>query len=137
MPPLVLRPTQRRLTSVLALFAVLSFALLPAEHVHARTADGHHAIQVHRHFEPHHPPGTGGMAIDGDDDHDVQWLTNSCTGRVSEARVHPGRLAVEHGLAVSQPELTLDGMVQTLFVSVPDPPWTISTGPRAPPAVHL
>ena len=82
-------------------------------------------------------PGRGGWLIDGDDDHDVQWLTNSCTGRVSEARVHPGRLAVEHGLAVSQPELTLDGMVQTLFVSVPDPPWTFLTGPRAPPAVRL
>lgn len=135
--PLVLRPKQRRLTSVLALVAVLAFAFLPAEHVHAQTHDGHHSKVVHRHFESHHPAGTRGTAEHADDDRDVQWLTTSFTSRESAGRVYLDQHVVADGLPISRTEPTLDGKVQALFVSVPDPPWATSSGLRAPPACRL
>lgn len=135
---MVVRPSRQRPTALLAVFAVLAFGVLPAEHVHlARAHDDHHPDVVHRHFEPHHRPATQTAVDDADDDHDVQWLTTSFTNPETARHVRPDSHFVEHDLSISLPELTSRATVQALFVSVHDPPWATPSGLRAPPASRL
>lgn len=134
---MVLRPSRQQPTAVLAVLAVLAFGVLPAEHVHpARAHDGHHSDVVHRHFEPHHPQGTQ-SAIDDADDDDVEWLTTSFTSPKTDGHVCPDSHFVELDLSTTRPELTSRATVQTLFVSVHDPPWATPSGLRGPPASRL
>ena len=136
--PEVLGRARQRLTSVLAAFAVLAFAVLPPEHIHvARIHDGHHSDVLHRHFEPHHRAATHAAVNHADEERNVQWLTASFTHPNAARQVAPDNQRVEHALSIPGPELTARGTVQPLVGPVHDPPWAISSGLRAPPTVLI
>lgn len=120
---------------MLAALAVFGFAALPAEHIHvAWTHDGRQSELVHRHFEPHNRPGAHPAVDHADDDHDVQWLTSSFTAPNTTRQLSRDSQLAARALSIPSADLVVRGTVQPLFVSVHDPPWTISFGLRAPPA---
>lgn len=131
----VSRRARRQLTAALAALAVFGFAVLPAEHIHvARTHDGRQSELVHRHFEPHGRPDAP-LAVDhADDDHDVQWLTSSFTAPNTTRQLSRDNQPAARALSIPGADLVIRGTVEPLFVSVHDPPWTISSALRAPPA---
>jgi len=126
----------RLLTAVLAALAVSGGFLLPPEHVHAlHASDGHHEDLVHRHFAPHpqHHADAHTTVEDADDDHDVQWLTTAFTNPGTNRQVDSCAQRFVSGLVLQRPDVTAHGIVGSLFVSVHDPPWSTSSGLRAPP----
>ncbi len=119
----------------LAVFALVAFGLLPPEHLHVSGGhDGHSSEVVHRHFEPHHRAATQPNIDQGDDDHDVKWLTTSFTRPPPTPEISTAAQVVERIVTLPQPDLALRTTLWAQFASVHDPPWATGCGFRAPPA---
>src|SRR5262245_2436134 len=111
---------------------VLVFGLLPTEHVHiTSTADGRHSDVIHRHYESHHPIGTGSEV--GDNDDDVHWLDASFTAPRRLLPAAPRFLLAAIAFDIRVPPVAPERSSRPVRPSVHDPPWLAASGLRAPP----
>lgn len=119
--------------SVLAVIAVLGLAWLPPEHIHEIEEHGAHTELVHRHLSAHHAEEPG--AIFDHQDGDAHYLDSPFTIPASPApQAHPFFLAT---LLPLEPALMPAWTLRSIHVvRMHDPPWTSSTGLRAPPSAR-
>lgn len=123
----------RKLVAWLGTLGVLGLALLPAEHVHARTGHGHHTEVVHRHFQPHHTVGEAARFDDDDHDGEALYLTAVFTAPSIASVVHlTGALFVAPVPLLKPPQLS-GSALPSPDAPGHDPPGTSSHGLRAPP----
>ncbi|MPZ20677.1 MAG: hypothetical protein GEV06_22620 [Luteitalea sp.] len=126
----------RKLTAGLAVMGLFVLAWLPREHRHVtRTDDGRHSDVIHRHFEPHHPAGTHTSV--SHEDHDTQWLDSPFTGPTLVSHVSPVNHLLYEDPPIPQPPQATRWAAASIHVSVHDPPWASSHGPRAPPLLSV
>lgn len=127
----------RRLVACFAVAAVLALAWLPSEHAHFTwTDDGHHSGVIHRHYEPHHP-AEGGTSVGDDEDHQAQWLESPFIGPQPVSHGYPVSQILHVDLPSLQPQPASWWVAPFVAVSIHDPPWATSHGPRAPPALSV
>jgi hypothetical protein len=114
-----------------AVLALVGMPLLPPEHVHVTEEEGHHAEFIHRHFEPHHPI-EGQRVFDHQDEEAALWLDTPFIGTGATPLPSVVRGLVQE-LPLLQPRPLPRWTLTFDHISVHDPPWTASTGLRAPP----
>ena len=122
------------MSACLAILGVLGLGLLPGEHVHSRTEQGHHTELVHRHFEPHHPIDAG-VRVEDEDDHDgeAQFLTSAFTTSKAPDSVRRVDAALFGLLPPVGGEEPAQCTPPSPDASGHDPPVAFSPGLRAPP----
>lgn len=112
------------------MLALVGVPLLPPEHVHVTEEDGHHAEFIHRHFEQHHPIKT--ESIFDHQDEAALWLDTPFIG-TDATHLPPVVRGLVQDLPLIQPRPLPRWTLTFDHISVHDPPWTASTGLRAPP----
>ena len=113
----------------LAVAAVLGLVWLPPEHIHEQDEPGARKEIVHRHLAPHHHDDPG--AIFDHPDGEAKFLSSPFT--IPSVPTSFVDLFVVSLLPLIQPRLERGWTLESLHVRVHDPPWSSSTGLRAPP----
>jgi hypothetical protein len=123
-----------RVSTVLTIAGVLGLTVLPTEHIHrTQSWNGQHTDIVHRHVGSHQLIGSETTVEHGDDERDIKWIALAITHPEPAKHVYPQSELLDEPLSVSSRQPACLGTIQSLRLSVHDPPWTASSGSRGPP----
>jgi hypothetical protein len=127
----------RRSVTAVAVLAVLTLGVLPAEHFHAvGTEDSHREDVVHRHWDLHNPVGAG-VPVAHEDDHATLWMDSSLTHPEVVSHLSRDAQGALVELLVPQRRDASRHTLPFVRLSVHDPPGITSNGLRAPPSLFL
>ncbi|MGE3179414.1 MAG: hypothetical protein AB7O32_18225 [Vicinamibacterales bacterium] len=125
------RRAPRAVIACLAVLSVLSWAWLPAEHVHAHDENGHHVEYLHRHYQAHTPAAHDDAALDHEEDATYSSgpaaIVSDCGSDRPDFDVVLPVPALQHGPGVAW-------LIRLVPAAAHDPPWVGASPPRGPPS---
>jgi hypothetical protein len=125
-----------RTTALAAVLGLCGLAALPPEHVHASREHGHHVELVHRHIEAHRPQAIG-THVENDEE-DPRYLTTAFIAAApTDDGSPPDGVSVRAVVVLPSAPPTSRVALTPRNCSGPDPPWSRSVGPRAPPTFRI
>jgi hypothetical protein len=125
-----------RTTALAAVLGLCGLAALPPEHVHVSRDHGHHVELVHRHIEAHQAQALGTHVENHDED--ARYLTTAfIVPAPTDGGSPPDGVSVRAVVVLPSAPTTSRVALAARNCSGPDPPWSRSVAPRAPPTFRI